>query len=121
MEVCKNGLVGTWYFAYPVWSRSVLEGRTRTELIVKTIALHVTVLAAAGHLTSLHNQSRKRSKSIIWELCWFIAVPTYPIATLIDRILRCANLLRLKGRQSVNLNYCLSGILGMHTEKMLIG
>jgi hypothetical protein len=86
---------------------------------VKTIALYLAVLAAAGHLISLQNQSRKHSKAILWQLAWFVAVPTYPIATLIDRVFRCANIIRQKGRQSVSLSYCLNRILGMHAEKRL--
>jgi hypothetical protein len=67
-------------------------------------------------LASLQNQSQKRSKAMLWQLAWFMAVLTYPTATLINRVLQCFRIVRQKGRQSTSLGYCIGGILGMHVE-----
>ncbi|KAF2676259.1 hypothetical protein K458DRAFT_397146 [Lentithecium fluviatile CBS 122367] len=101
-------------------SMEVPAERTRVELIVKTLALHLAVISSAGHLTSLQNQSRRHSRATLWQLAWLIAVPTYPIATLVDRSIRCARMMRKEGRQSVSLGYCLGAVSGMHAEKRLV-
>jgi hypothetical protein len=91
-----------------------MEERTQTEVIIKTIALHVTVIASAGHLMSLQRQSNKRSKEMIWNLAWFIAVPAYPLGLFFDRLVQCFSLLLRKDRSPVSLSYCIGGLLGLH-------
>ncbi|ORY16916.1 hypothetical protein BCR34DRAFT_597308 [Clohesyomyces aquaticus] len=96
------------------FARSDEATRTRTEIIIKTVALQVAVIAAAGHLNSLQNVSRKRWRAILWEMAWFIAVPMYHIAALLNRTVQCIGIIRRIGRRSVSVGYCVSGILGLH-------
>lgn len=93
-----------------------MDDRTQTELIVKTIALHVAVLTSVGHLMSLQNRSWHRSRDTLWQLAWFIAVPTYPFATLVDRAIRIVRIAFSKGRFQVSLSYCFDSVLGLHVE-----
>jgi hypothetical protein len=93
-----------------------MEDRTRTEIIVKTLALQIAVIASAGHLASLQRQSKRHSKKVIWDIAWFVAVPIYPVALFIDRVVACADLVRQKGFRSVKLRYCVAGISGAHAE-----
>jgi hypothetical protein len=93
-----------------------MDDRTRTELIVKSIALHIAVLISAGHLMSLQKRSWNRTKDALGQLAWFIAVPTYPFALLIDRAIRVARLLFLEGRARLSWSYCLDGVLRLHVE-----
>jgi hypothetical protein len=93
-----------------------MDDRTRTELMVKSIALHIAVLISAGHLMSLQKRSWNRTKDALGQLAWFIAVPTYPFALLIDRAIRVARLLFLEGRARPSWSYCLDGVLGLHVE-----
>jgi hypothetical protein len=71
-----------------------MEDRTHTEIIMKTLALHIAVVASASHLASLQRQLKPHSKNVLWHIVWFIAVPIYPIALLIDRTVLCANVVR---------------------------
>jgi hypothetical protein len=93
-----------------------MEERTQTEVIIKTLALHFAVIASTGHLMSLQKQSNKRSKEMLWNIAWFIAVPTYPMALFFDRLVQCLIILLRKDRPSVNLSYCVGGLLGLHAE-----
>jgi len=95
-----------------------MDGRTPTEVIVKTIALHIAVVASAGHLMSLQRMSTKSTRRIVRYFLWFLIVPTFPFAELADRFIRCARVLHgsLRARSSVDVSYCLGGLLGVHAE-----
>lgn len=93
-----------------------MEERSRIEIIIKTLAIHIAVIASAGHITSLQRQSQKSIKSTLWQLAWFIAVPKYPIAIFVNHIVEIAIIVRQKGFQVVHLPYYIAGVLGVHAQ-----
>ncbi|KAF2113877.1 hypothetical protein BDV96DRAFT_601339 [Lophiotrema nucula] len=102
------------YYTEPSLERRLDAERTATEVIIKTVAIHIAVIIAAAHLTTIQRASREHTKALLWRLAWSMAVPTYPIASLLSRALRCAALIERRGRRSVNFRYCVAGILGVH-------
>jgi hypothetical protein len=93
-----------------------MEDRTLTDIIIKTLALHVAVVASASHLVSLQPQSKHHYKSTLWQIVWFIAVLIYSIVLLVDRVVACADLARQKGFRSANLRYCVAYLTGVYAE-----
>lgn len=93
-----------------------MEERTQTEVIIRTAALHVAVIASIGHLMSLQCQINERSKEVLWSFASFIPAPTYPVALFLDRLVQCLGLLLRKDCPAVNLSYCIGGLLGLHAE-----
>ncbi|KAI9854233.1 MAG: hypothetical protein M1813_001318 [Trichoglossum hirsutum] len=87
--------------------------RTRTELIIKTVAIHAAVLIAAGHLITLRKVSRRSRKAAYWQLAWFFVVPTLPIAEILDRLVGCVRLAWCYGRRYGDASYYTSAVLGV--------
>ena len=93
-----------------------MDDRSQAELVVKTIAFHVAVLASVGHLISLQRQSWHRSRDTIWQLVWFIAVPTYPSALPVERAVQTAKIYISNKPARTSLSHCIDSVLGLHVE-----
>ncbi|KAF2825401.1 hypothetical protein CC86DRAFT_467860 [Ophiobolus disseminans] len=61
-------------------------------------------------------RSWHRSRDTLWQLVWFIAVPTYPFALLIDRATQTASMAFSKGQPQISLSYCVDSVLGLHVD-----
>ena len=93
-----------------------MTDRTVTELAIKTAALVIATTAAAAHLITLQSHSWSQPKKALWQLAWFVAVPTYSLALLLDRTYKVARLCFSKACPRLTLSYCIDAILGLHVE-----
>ena len=90
----------------------VQDGRSLSQVIIKSVAIHIAYFYAFGHLLGLQGHTVRNQKNLIITC---IVFPLLPLILLIRDI--CDALVsRIEDRERTNWEYYLSGALGMQAE-----
>jgi hypothetical protein len=87
--------------------------RSPSEIIFKTLAITITTVTAAGHLTTLRRISRKDSADAIVAVLGFVLVPVLPFASLLLNSWKASRLLYLRRGEKFDGVFYLSAALGV--------